>query len=517
MAKAPADTARDGGKAPLKRVLVANRGEIAVRIIRACRELGMQSVAVFSDADEHGMARQMADVAVRLPGKTSAETYLNVPAVIDAVRRSGADAVHPGYGFLSENEGFAAAVAATGAKFVGPPPRAMELMGNKIEARELMKKHGVPVVPGATHALADTAELQKLAREIGYPLILKAAAGGGGRGMRVVRTDAELEPAFSACQREAQAYFGNPDVFCERYIEQPRHIEFQVLFDAHGNGVHLFERDCSVQRRHQKLLEEAPSAFLDAAQREALGAKAVAAARAAGYEGAGTIEFICESPDKAYFMEMNTRIQVEHPVTELVTGVDLIAWQLRIAGGEKLAFTQADIKLHGWAFEARINAEDPSRDFAASPGRVAALRLPQGPGVRVDTHLYPGYEIPEFYDSMVAKLIVWDSDRPRALARLARALGELKIEGVPTTARFHEALLEHPEFRAGRMTTRFIEENSAYFAEQLAGALPPGSEARRLAALVAAVAWLEQQQTNGPQPNYEPSRWLDAARMEQLR
>lgn len=442
-----------------KRVLIANRGEIALRVIRSCRDLGLETVAVYSDADSESLHRYQADFAVRLPGNLSSETYLNIPALMAAIKSSGADAVHPGYGFLSENSEFAAAVFNAGVVFIGPGPESMEQMGNKIEARNLMIAAGVPVVPGAKEPLADAAALRKLAKEIGYPLILKAAGGGGGRGMRVVRSDDELASSFEACKREAVAYFGNPDVFCERYIEFPRHIEFQVMFDSHGNGVHLFERDCSIQRRHQKLIEEAPSTFLNDQQRAEIGARAIAAARTTGYVGAGTIEFICESPDKIYFMEMNTRIQVEHPVTEMITGIDLIATQIKVAMGEPLPFKQEDIKINGWSFEARINTEDALRNFAPGPGTVTHLRLPQGPFVRVDSHLYPGYTIPEHYDSMVAKVITWGRDRDEAMARLKRALSEMRMEGVPTTAAFHEALLANEDFRAGRFTTRFLEEN----------------------------------------------------------
>ena len=454
----------------IKRLLIANRGEIAVRIIRTLREMNIESVAVYSDADQDSQHRFLADYAVRLPGSSSADTYLQIPRLIAALKASGADSVHPGYGFLSESSAFARAVNEAGAIFVGPPPAAMERMGNKIHARNLMIEHGVPVVPGSAAPLRDAKELRQLAQQIGYPLILKAAGGGGGRGMRVVRHDEELDAALSACQREAQAYFGNPEVFCERFIERPRHIEFQVLFDGHGNGVHLFERDCSVQRRHQKLFEEAPSLYLNDRQRQEIGAKAVAAAKAAGYVSAGTIEFICESPDCAYFMEMNTRIQVEHPVTEMITGLDLISWQIRVAQGEELPFKQSDLKPNGWALEARINAEDPALDFAPAADLVQALSLPGGPFVRVDTHLYPGYRIPDAYDSMVAKVSVWAQTRPEAIERMRRALSELRIEGVQTTAPFHEALLALAPFRDGEFTNKLIEEQTDYWRHALKAA-----------------------------------------------
>lgn len=449
------------------RVLIANRGEIALRIIRSCRELGLETVAVYSDADAESLHRYQADFAIRLPGNLSADTYLNIPLLMAAVKKSGADAVHPGYGFLSENSHFAKIVFDAGIVFIGPTPESMEMMGNKIQARNLMMAAGVPVVPGAKEPLKDASHLQKLADEIGFPMILKAAGGGGGRGMRVVRSNAELTPAYDACKREAIAYFGNPDIFCERYIEFPRHIEFQVMFDSHGNGVHLFERDCSIQRRHQKLIEEAPSTFLDHKTRMDIGQRAIAAARTTGYVGAGTIEFICESPEKVFFMEMNTRIQVEHPVTEMITGIDLIATQIKVAMGEKLAFKQEDIRINGWSFEARINTEDAMRNFAPAPGTVTQLRMPAGPFVRVDSHLYQGYTIPEFYDSMVAKVITWGRDRDEAMKRLARALSEMRIEGVPTTAAFHEAVLADKHFQAGTFTTKFLEENESRLKESM--------------------------------------------------
>ncbi|MBM4252323.1 MAG: acetyl-CoA carboxylase biotin carboxylase subunit [Deltaproteobacteria bacterium] len=502
----------------IKRVLIANRGEIAVRIIRTLRELGIESVAVYSDADASSQHRFLADFAVRLPGITSAETYLQIPRLVEAIRSSGADAVHPGYGFLSESSEFARAIEKAGAIFIGPPPEAMDRMGNKIHARNLMIEHGVPVVPGAAAPLKDAAELKKLAHEIGYPLILKAAGGGGGRGMRVVRQDSDLEPALTACQREAQAYFGNPEVFCERFIERPRHIEFQVLFDAHGNGVHLFERDCSVQRRHQKLFEEAPSSYLSPKQRDDIGAKAVAAAKAAGYVSAGTIEFICESPDRAYFMEMNTRIQVEHPVTEMITGLDLIAWQIRIAQGERLPFKQSDLQPNGWAMEARINAEDPALDFAPSAATVQAMTLPGGPFVRVDTHLYPGYKIPDTYDSMVAKVIVWAKTRPEAIVRMERALSELRLEGVQTTVPFQEALLALPAFRDGDFTTKLIEEQAAYWKTALRQA-GGDSDEPTLAAVLGVVAVRHQPAApvvDGAASSVRPSLWQEMARREGL-
>ncbi len=498
----------------ITRVLIANRGEIALRIIRTLREMGIESVAVYSDADQLSQHRFQADFAVNLPGTKSSDTYLNIPALIKAIKASGANAVHPGYGFLSENTQFARAVLDAGVKFIGPSPEAMDRLGNKIHARNLMISHGVPVVPGAKEPLKGTHDLQALARDIGYPLILKAAGGGGGRGMRVVRQDSELADALKACQREAIAYFGSEDVFCERYIERPRHIEFQVLFDEHGNGVHLFERDCTIQRRHQKLFEEAPSSYLSAENRERIGGNAIKAAKAAGYANAGTIEFICESPEKAYFMEMNTRIQVEHPVTEMITGIDLIAMQIRVARGEVLPMSQKDVTIRGWAMEARINAEDPTRDFAPAPGALGQVALPGGPFVRCDTHLYPGYTIPDCYDSMVAKLIVWAEDRPRALARLARSLTEIRIDGVPTTAPFHEALMRHPEFKEGHFTTRFIEENTAYWQKEFAKSIDGEGKDALLALSAIALQSDSEKQSIDTTPC--SSRWTEQGRLDGL-
>ena len=448
----------------IKRVLIANRGEIAVRIIRALRDLDIESVAVYSEADADSLHVRLADYAFALKGVTSADSYLNIDQLKTAILASKADAIHPGYGFLSESNLFREMVASLkGVRFIGPSLEAMQQMGDKVEARRLMMQNQVPMVPGLDRPLKSAEDLLSVSQDLGFPLILKAAAGGGGRGMRIVRSESELAPAFEACTREAQSYFGNPAVFCERYIEKPRHIEFQVLFDEHGNGVHLFERDCSVQRRHQKLFEEAPSAYLNEEQRARLGEIAVRAGKACKYSGAGTVEFICESPDKAYFMEMNTRIQVEHPVTEQITDMDLIAMMVRVADGQKLPVEQKDIHLQGWSLEARINAEDPEKGFLPAPGKIKRLRIPLGPGVRVDTHLYEGYEIPSFYDSMVAKLIVHGSDRADAMAKMRRALAEFEVSGVPTTIKFHEALLKNDVFLSGDFTTRFLEEQEDFF------------------------------------------------------
>lgn len=439
-----------------QRVLVANRGEIAVRIIRCLRQMGLTSIAVYAADDRYSYHVKLADHAVCLPESGHLNPYLNIETLCRAIRASQADAVHPGYGFLSENAEFAQAVADTGACFIGPSPRTLHQMGNKIEAKTLVRSHHIPTVPGELHELTSYEQVVMVSNKIGFPVILKAAAGGGGRGMRVVTEEKDLKVAYETCQREAQSYFGNPSVFCERFITNPRHIEMQVMRDQHGNAVYLFERDCSIQRRNQKLLEEAPSIYLSPAQRERLGQYAVDIAHAANYFGAGTIEFICDSPDDVYFMEMNTRIQVEHPVTEMITGIDLIATQIRIAQGEPLGFTQADLRIHGYAMEVRINAEDPDQGFMPTSGTIGALQLPMGPFVRTDTHIYAGYTLPTRYDSMLAKVIAWGPTRDAAIACLLRALQELHIEGIKTTVGFHERLLQHPVFQAGTFTTQFL-------------------------------------------------------------
>jgi acetyl-CoA carboxylase biotin carboxylase subunit len=490
------------------RVLIANRGEIAVRVIRALREMEIESVAIYSDADSSSLHVKMADYAINLPGTTSADTYLNIPILIDAIKSSGADGVHPGYGFLSENADFVKQIEAIdGVNFIGPSSTAMRVLGDKIAARDLMIKSNVPVVPGVEHALTSVDELKEIAERIGYPLILKAAAGGGGRGMRIVRADSELKDAFENCSREAVSYFGNGDVFCEKYIEHPRHIEFQTMFDGHGNGIHLFERDCSIQRRHQKLFEEAPSVYLNETQRKKMGDVAVKAGIAAGYKGAATVEFICDGPDNVYFMEMNTRIQVEHPVTEMITGVDLIKMMINVCSGEPLPIKQDEVKLNGYALEARINAEDPAQGFLPAPGIVKGLHLPAGPFVRVDTHLYQGYEIPATYDSMVAKLIVWGENRDEALARMRRALNGLEIDGVPTTAKFHEALCQHEDFIAGNFTTRFIEETEDYFKKKYEDQVSRYSD-EEIAALMSVLAIREDSNSAVLPSEKDRSRWM---------
>ncbi|MFM7228142.1 MAG: acetyl-CoA carboxylase biotin carboxylase subunit [Cyanobacteriota bacterium] len=440
------------------KLLIANRGEIALRILRTCRELGIATVAVHSTVDRTALHVQLADEAVCVGDSPSSRSYLNIPNIIAAATSRGADAIHPGYGFLAENDRFAEICNAHGLTFVGPSPEAIRAMGDKSTAKATMQRVGVPTIPGSEGLLEDAAEASRLAASMGYPVMIKATAGGGGRGMRLVHRPDDLEGLFKAAQGEAEAAFGNPGLYIEKFIDRPRHVEVQILADRFGTVVHLGERDCSIQRRHQKLLEEAPCPVLDADTRRRMGDAAVAAARSIGYEGAGTVEFLLDSSGAFYFMEMNTRIQVEHPVTEVVTGIDLIAEQLRIAAGEPLTLRQEEIVLRGHAIECRINAEDPRHSFRPSPGTISGWLPPGGPGVRFDSHVYTGYEIPPFYDSLIGKLIVWAEDRPAALRRLRRALSECAVIGVPTTIDFHLALLERPEFQRAEVHTKFVEQ-----------------------------------------------------------
>ncbi|MFF3937774.1 acetyl-CoA carboxylase biotin carboxylase subunit [Streptomyces phaeofaciens] len=440
-------------------VLVANRGEIAVRVIRTLRSMGVRSVAVFSDADADARHVREADTAVRIGPAPAAESYLSVERLLEAAARTGARAVHPGYGFLAENAGFARACADAGLVFIGPPAQAISLMGDKIRAKETVRAAGVPVVPGSTGSGLTDAQLVAAAREIGVPVLLKPSAGGGGKGMRLVRDTSALADEIAAARREARASFGDDTLLVERWIDRPRHIEIQVLADAHGNVVHLGERECSLQRRHQKVVEEAPSVLLDERTRAAMGEAAVQAARSCGYRGAGTVEFIVPGgdPSSYYFMEMNTRLQVEHPVTELVTGLDLVEWQLRVAAGEPLSFGQRDVRLTGHAIEARICAEDPSRGFLPSGGTVLALREPHGDGVRTDSGLSEGTEVGSLYDPMLSKVIAYGPDRATALRKLRSALAETVTLGVPTNAGFLRRLLAHPAVVAGELDTGLVE------------------------------------------------------------
>ena len=441
------------------KVLIANRGEIALRILHTCEEMGIATVAVHSTIDRHALHVQFADESVCIGPPISSKSYLNIPNIIAAALSTNATAIHPGYGFLAENARFAEICADHKIAFIGPSPEAMMAMGDKSTAKKTMQKAGVPTVPGSRGLLESEVEAKAVAQQIGYPVILKATAGGGGRGMRLVRDESELTRLFQAAQGEAEAAFGNAGVYLEKFVERPRHIEFQILADSYGNVIHLGERDCSIQRRHQKLLEEAPSGVLDPELRAKMGQAAVLAAKSINYVGAGTVEFLLEDSGKFYFMEMNTRIQVEHPVTEMVTGLDLIAEQIRVAQGEKLRWTQDQVKLRGHAIECRINAEDPEHNFRPQPGRISGYLPPGGPGVRMDSHVYTDYEIPPYYDSLIGKLIVWGENREVAIKRMKRALRECAITGVTTTIGFHQKILENPAFLAGEVYTNFIEQH----------------------------------------------------------
>ncbi|MDR3288182.1 MAG: acetyl-CoA carboxylase biotin carboxylase subunit [Peptococcaceae bacterium] len=440
-----------------KKILIANRGEIALRIIRACREMDIATVAVFSEADRDALHVRAADEAICIGPAAGVKSYLNIPNIISAAEITGADAVHPGYGFLSENARFADICESCHLVFIGPPVEAIEKMGDKASARKLMMDAGVPVVPGSEDVVDDLKAIESIAEVIGYPVLIKASAGGGGRGMRVVHNAKDLMRAVQAAQSEAQVAFGNPKVYVEKYVEEPRHIEFQILADKFGNVIHLGERDCSMQRRNQKLLEESPSPSLTPELREKMGAAAVLAAKASNYANVGTIEFLLDKHGAYYFIEMNTRIQVEHPVTELVTGIDLVKEQIRLAAGERLRWEQKDIVNRGWAIECRINAENPDKDFLPSPGLIELYHTPGGPGVRIDSAAYQGYIIPPYYDSLIGKLIVWGEDRPEAIQRMKRALEEYVISGVQTTIPFHLKVLDNAFFQRGEVYTNFIQ------------------------------------------------------------
>lgn len=440
-----------------EKILIANRGEIALRVIRACREMGIRSVAVYSEADETSLHVGYADEHICIGPGPSARSYLNIPAIISAAEISDAEAVHPGYGFLAENAHFAEICESCQIKFIGPPPEAIRAMGDKAAARELMRSRGVPVVEGSDGVVRTKEEALEIAHRIGYPVIVKAAAGGGGKGMKVAHNDVRLVNAFMTAQAEAEAAFGSAEVYIEKYIESPRHVEFQILADSRGNVIHLGERDCTIQRRHQKLIEESPAPRLDPAVRERMGEAAVEAAKAVGYVGAGTVEFLVDRQGGFYFIEMNTRLQVEHPVTEAVTGIDIVKEQIRVAAGQPLSVRQEEVRREGWAIECRINAEDPERDFIPCPGKITFWHPPGGPGVRVDSHVYTEYVIPPFYDSLIAKIICWGADRTEAIARMRRALDELVVDGVPTTVSLHRRILSDDAFARGDYSTDFVQ------------------------------------------------------------
>lgn len=440
------------------KILIANRGEIALRIIRACREMDIRTVAVYSQADSDSSHVRMADEAVCIGPAQSSESYLNIPAIIAAAEVTDVEAIHPGYGFLAENAHFAEICESCHIKFIGPRPETIRSMGDKIIAKETMRKAGVPLTPGGDGIIQSKEQAIEVANKIKYPVIIKATAGGGGKGMRICHNDVSLVSSYSTARNEAEANFGNPDVYIEKYIEDPRHIEFQVLADEHGNVVHLGERDCSIQRRHQKLIEEAPSPALDEKTRKEMGNVVVKAVRDVGYHNAGTVEFLLDKNGEFYFMEMNTRVQVEHPVTEMITGIDIVKEQIKIATGEKLSFKQEDIKFEGASIECRINAEDPDNNFIPQPGKIEMLNLPGGLGVRVDTHIYPGYTISPYYDSMVAKLITYGKNRKDAISIMSRALEEFYISPIKTTAPLHSAIMKHPLFVEGKVSTHFLEK-----------------------------------------------------------
>jgi acetyl-CoA carboxylase, biotin carboxylase subunit len=440
------------------KILVANRGEIALRIVRACRELGIASVAVFSDADKNALHVRFADQSIHIGPSISRKSYLDGAGILAAAESAGADAIHPGYGFLSESAAFAGACRDRGIAFIGPSREAIEAAGNKSAARAVMSDLGIPVIPGSAGIVRSLAEALSAAESAGYPVIVKASGGGGGRGIRIAGNGRELEKGWRIASAEANAAFGNPDIYIEKYLERPRHIEIQILADRFGNCVHLGERECSIQKRYQKLIEESPSPFLDEALRSRMGTAAVGAARAIGYENAGTMEFLVDGDRNFYFMEANARIQVEHPVTELVTGIDIVEQQIRIAAGERLPFRQEEIAAEGWAIECRINAADPEDDFTPSPGTIRGLILPGGPGVRVDTHIHAGCEVTHFYDSLLCKISVWGKNRDAAIRRMRRALFEFRADGIMTTAPYLESVLRDARFESGKIDTHFLDD-----------------------------------------------------------
>jgi acetyl-CoA carboxylase, biotin carboxylase subunit len=466
-----------------KKILIANRGEIAVRVIRACREMGIQSVAVFSEVDRAALHVRKADEAYLLGPAAASESYLNIEKILAVARKSGADAIHPGYGFLSENPTFAHACAETGIKFIGPTAASMEMMGSKTRARQNMEKAGVPFVPGTSRGVESAQEAARVAEKVGYPVMLKAAAGGGGKGMRLVHTPQELPSALESARSEAQRAFASDEVYIEKAIVNPRHIEMQILADEHGNTVYLGERECSIQRRHQKVLEESPSPMVDPDMRRRMGEIAVRVAQAAGYTNAGTIEFLADQQKNFYFLEMNTRLQVEHPVTELTTGLDLVHLQIRIAAGEQLPFKQEEIQIRGHAIECRIYAEDPDNHYFPSPGKISLLLLPSGPGIRRDSGMYEGWTVPIDYDPLLAKLIGYGTDREQATARLVRALNEYFVGGIKTNISLFRRILNDPDFRAGQLDTGFLDRLLAKPQPQEAA----DGNAARIAAIAAGV------------------------------
>ena len=506
-----------------KRVLIANRGEIAVRVIRACRDLGLESVAVYSDADRAALHVREADYAVAVGPAPASESYLRIDRILEAARATGADAIHPGYGFFSENAQFARAVGDAGLTWIGPPPDAIVRMGDKVEARKLMAAAGVPVVPGSPGTLETEDQVRAIAQQIGFPIMIKAAAGGGGKGLRMVESDKDLGSIVRTVASEAKSSFGDGRFYVEKFVPRPRHIEVQVMADKHGNTVHVFERECSIQRRHQKVVEESPSPLVTPEMRARMGEVAVRAAKAVNYCSAGTIEFLADADRNFYFMEMNTRIQVEHPITELVTGIDLVRTQIEIAQGKPLPFTQNQIAQRGWALECRIYAEDPGAGFAPAPGRIETLRMPDGPGVRNDAGVYAGAEVPVFYDPVISKLAVWGADRAQAIDRMRRALSEFVITGELTTnLSFHRWLMTHPRFLKGDFDTNFIAQE---FHPASDGTAPDSAE--RAAVLLAAVLASAGTNHAAARPNapaaagnggaQRSSAWRTIGRLDRLR
>ena len=491
-----------------RKILIANRGEIAVRVMRACREMDIRTVAVFSTVDRKSLHVRYADEAYPIGPAPSTESYLRIDRILDAARRSGAEAIHPGYGFLAENPEFARACEAAGITFIGPPVSAMELMGSKTASRHALLQAGLPVVPGADRNLESFAEVERLADEIGYPVMLKASAGGGGKGLRMVGAQTELESAYRNARSEAQNAFNDSAVYLEKYIERPRHVEIQILGDRHGNLIHLGERECSLQRRHQKVVEECPSPAVNSELRQRMGETAVHIGKLAGYWNAGTVEFLLDPQGNFYFLEMNTRLQVEHPVTELATGIDLVKEQVRIAAGESLAWRQEDVRLRGAAIECRIYAEDPANNFFPSPGRIARLQVPAGPGIRRDSGVYEGWQVPLEYDPLLSKITVWASTRPEAIARMQRALGEYEIQGIQTNIPFFRRVLEHPDFVAGRLDTGFIDRvlGAGLMEEE-----PPSQEEERVA-LLATLLHVERNGDTAPASAPAGSGWKQAGR-----
>ncbi|HVG18559.1 MAG TPA: acetyl-CoA carboxylase biotin carboxylase subunit, partial [Blastocatellia bacterium] len=500
-----------------KKLLIANRGEIAVRIARACREMGISPVAVYSDADRASLHVRVADEAIHVGPAPSTESYLRIDKIISAAKGAGAEAIHPGYGFLSENAEFAEAVESAGLTLIGPPASAMKLMGSKTSARRAAQAAGAPVVPGTTEPLSSAEEAEHVADATGYPVMLKAAAGGGGKGMRLVRSREEVASAFSLAQSEAASSFNDPAIYIEKYIERPRHIEIQLIGDRHGQVVYLGERECSLQRRHQKVVEECPSPVVDEALRRRMGEAAVSIARAAGYYNAGTIEFLVDAEWNFYFLEMNTRLQVEHPVTELVTGRDLVCEQIRVAAGERLSFAQGDVVMRGAAIECRIYAENPANGFLPSPGRITGLTTPAGPGVRYDSGSYEGWEVPIYYDPLLAKLCVWAENREAAINRLARVLDEYSVEGISTTVPFFRAIVRDENFRRGDFDTGFIDRFLSG-GPGLGG--PAGDGQEPILADLAAIAAVLHSKADGARagantPRQSESRWKLYGRLAQ--